>query len=101
MQEKLYVKNYGEKLIYEVKFKEYVIDQGVDIQGSYMLFNLELIAGIDYISEDSDCQGYVKADRFIEEVQSESIVVYVMRESLTESLLENGYTILDKLPTIY
>ena len=54
-------------------------------------YELELVAGWDYISEDSDLQGYVPADRFIDSVQLDHIVVYPLEETLQERIDSEGY----------
>lgn len=93
---KVFVVN-DDKLIYEVKF-----DRQLDSTDYCLAFNLTLVAGHDYINPDmSDDQGYVVADRFIADVQYTSISIYPLQESLGEVLLNEGYTLLEKLPTIH
>lgn len=88
---KFYVKN-EEKFIYEVKsFEAY---DGYNT----LHFNLELVAGWDYINPDmNDIQGYVPADRFVEDLQSETVIQYFMEESLKECMEANDYEVLEKL----
>lgn len=65
-------------------------------------YNLELIAGYDYIDPDnSDRQGYVTADNFIANVQTDIIIVYPLEQTLTEELKDNGYTVIKQLPVIH
>lgn len=88
---KFYVKN-EENFIYEVKsFEAY---DGYNT----LHFNLELVAGWDYINPDmNDIQGYVPADRFVEDLQSETVIQYFMEESLKECMEANDYEVLEKL----
>lgn len=61
-------------------------------------FNLELVAGWDYVNPDmNDVQGWCAADRFVEDVQSETVIVYMMNESVKESFEANDYTILENI----
>jgi hypothetical protein len=93
---KIYVKN-DDKMIYEVEYKRLV-----DSTQLCHLYSLTLIAGYDYINPDeNDVQGYVKADRFIDDVQYYNITVYPLDETLKDSLENEGYEIIDKLPRIY
>lgn len=91
----IYVKN-DEELIYEVvSFETY---DNTDT----IYLNLELVAGIDYINPDeSDIVNYVSADRFVEDIQNESVIQYLFKEGMIEALEENGYRIIEKLPKIY
>ena len=101
--DELYVKNES-KLIYKVTIGEnYYIRKNLDVNSNtYFTLDLSLIAGIDYINPDeNDLQGYVNADRFINDVQYESITIYPMNETIKDRLKEEGYTIISKLPTIY
>lgn len=92
---KLYVKN-DDNFIYEVSTFELNDDSNV------IYYDLNLVAGWDYIDPDtSDIQGYVKAERFIEDVQYERLLQYFFQESLMECVEENGYVVLDKLPEIH
>lgn len=91
----IFVKN-EEELIYQVTELEIYND----VESNYMQIKLKLIAGIDYITEDSSEQGYVKANRFIEDVQENIINCYFLEESIKESLLANDYNIIEKLPNI-
>lgn len=58
----------------------------------YFSVELKLVAGWDYL-DDSNSQGWVPADRFIDDVQYDSIVQYFTIESLTEALEEKGYKV--------
>ena len=94
-EKSLYVIN-DDRLIYKVN--EY------DVYDGYISlnYNLELVAGYDYINPDeNDIQGYVEAINFIEDVQLESVVQYFLEEGLKECLIDNGFEILDKLPKIH
>lgn len=88
---KFYVVN-EDKLVYKVgTFEAY---DGYDT----LHFNLELVAGWDYVNPDmNDIQGWCPADRFVEDVQSETLIHYMMEESLKESLEANDYTILENI----
>ena len=74
-----------DKLVYKVEMKEQQASE------MYYLLTLELVCGWDYVSEDSDIQGYVGAENFVEYVQYESITFYPMIESGLERLEEEGY----------
>lgn len=92
---KLYVESEN-KLIYEVQYK-YQLDSVEFCQ----MYDLVLVGGYDYINPDtSDLQGYVGADRFIDDVQLESVIVYI-DESLKGKLEDEGYWIVKKLPVIH
>lgn len=85
---KFYVYNTTEKLVYLVN--EYETYYGGNIH-----IHLELVAGWDYVNPDeNDIQGWVSADKFIEEVQTEIVQQYFLKEGMEEALTENGYTIL-------
>lgn len=89
---KLYVKN-NDNLIYVVdSFNCYD-------NHPYISVHLQLIAGWDYLNEDSDMQGWCHADRFIEDIQTDYINQYFLVESTKESLEENGYKVMDELPS--
>ena len=86
---KFYVYNTTEKLVYLVNEYE------VYYNSSALQIHLELVAGWDYVNPDeNDVQGWVSADKFIEEVQDEYINQYFLKEGMEEALEENGYTIL-------
>lgn len=63
-------------------------------------YSLEFIAGYDYISEDSDIQGYVKPENFTDACDVD-LIVFPLMESLGERLLSDEYTILTYKPTIH
>lgn len=89
---KFYVMDESGKLVYKVGEFE-VFDNYEAIQ-----IHLELVAGWDYVNPDeNDVQGWVGADNFVEDVQSEIIVQYFLVEGMKEALKENGYTILEKI----
>lgn len=83
-ENKLYVKN-TEGLVYEVKYYE-----GYDGYDS-LHFQLELICGWD---EDE----WKPADCFEDDVQTESVIQYFIKESLEECLEANEYEILEENP---
>lgn len=88
----IFVKN-DNALVYKV--------ESMEIYDGYnsLRLNLVLVCGWDYINPDeNDIQGWCKADRFIEDVQYEQEICYIMEESVTECLESNGYIILDKCP---
>ena len=89
---KFYVINEDAKLVYMVS--EYETYSGV----TYLGINLELVAGWDYVNPDyNDVQGWCPADRFVEDVQFESITQYFLKESMEEALEANDYTILEEI----
>lgn len=60
------------------------------------IYELELVAGYDYINPDeNDIQGFVDAESFTEDVQDEEFTVYPMHESLADRLKEEGFTVID------
>jgi len=80
-----------DKLIYEIV--SYTQLQSSDI---CFLYNLELVAGYDYINPDyNDIQGYVSKENFIEDIHFEQFTFYAMSESLTEALTDHGYKVID------
>lgn len=83
--------------IYEVSFSRIVLNEG----SRYIVYDLDLVCGRDYISEDSDMQGYVNKNNFEESVQDTILIQYIDTESLEECVKSNGYEIIHKLPTIY
>lgn len=85
---KFYVET-EEKLVYEVNNYEVY-------GGRTFHINLILVAGFDYINPDeSDVQGYVSAENFVEDVQDTFETWYIFAEGMEEALKANGYTILD------
>ena len=85
-----------EDYIYDVKSPTLL--SGNDLS---LLYDLELICGLDYIDTDcSDIQGWIGASNFSESVQLDSITV-LCDESLLERLKEEGYKRIDKLPCIH
>ena len=64
------------------------------MEDTCIMWNLELYCGWDYINPDeNNIQGYVPANRFIEEVQYDTVIQYFFEEGLKECLGENGYII--------
>ncbi|AIF72148.1 hypothetical protein LD11_gp272 [Bacillus phage Riley] len=60
------------------------------------LYNLELVAGYDYINPDySNVQGYVSKENFVENIHLEQITFYPMSETLAEALDDNGYKVIN------
>lgn len=89
LRDKIYVKN-EDNLIYCLEYFE-VYDKS-----NNFILNLNLVAGWDYINPDiSNEQGYVPANRFVEDVQLESITCYFLTEGINECLEDNGYEILN------
>lgn len=88
---KFYVVN-EDKLVYKVgSFEAY---DGYNT----LHYDLELVAGWDYMNPDmNDVQGWCPADMFIEDVQSETVIHYMIEESLKESLESDGYEILENI----
>lgn len=86
---KFYVVNEEEKLVYKVgEFETYG-------NTDFITWELELVAGVDYINPDeNDVQGYVPADRFTEDVQYEYVNQLFLVEGAKEVLEYHGYTIL-------
>ena len=80
-----------EKMIYKIESV-----RQLDSKEYGLLYNLELVAGYDYVNPDlSDAQGFVNADRFIDDVQLHSFTLYPMEENLGERLEEEGFKVID------
>lgn len=80
----LYVQN-DDKMVYSVEMK---VRQASEF---FYLLELTLIGGWDYITEESDRQGYVSNERFVEDVQYESFTFYPMFETIIDRLKEEGF----------
>lgn len=94
----LYVKNKDLNYIYKVEYK-----RDCDSTTLCQVYALTLICGYDYEDLDdkyNNKQCYVSANNFIDEVQYEEIIAYPLEETLKQSLIENGYETIDKLPII-
>ncbi|AEW47314.1 hypothetical protein BCB4_0081 [Bacillus phage B4] len=77
-----------DKLIYKVESY-----RQLDSSAIGFVFDLELVAGYDYIDIDySDMQGYVSKENFVEDIHLEQITFYPLTETLTEALADGGYT---------
>lgn len=89
---KFYVINEDEKLVYKVgSFETY---ENTD----FILVDLELVAGWDYInSDENDIQGWIASDRFAEDIQYESVNQYFLSEGMKEALEWHGYTVLEEI----
>ena len=88
---KFYVIN-DENLVYKVG--EYETYSNAD----FITFELELVAGLDYVDADmSDIQDWVSAENFVEDVQYEYINQLFLVEGLNEALEYHGYTILKEI----
>lgn len=86
---KFYVMNEDAKLVYKVaEFETYG-------DAEFITVELELVAGWDYVNPDeNDVQGWVGADRFVEDIQFEYVNQYFLVEGMKEALEANDYTIL-------
>lgn len=75
-----------DKLVYKVEMK---VQQESEM---YYHLNLELVCGWDYVNPDeSDVQGYVGAENFVDYIQYHSYTFYPMLESGLERLEEEGF----------
>ena len=74
-----------DKLVYEVELK---MEQPSEFYG---MLGLKLVCGWDYISEDSDRQGYVAPSNFVEDVQYDYVTFLPLYENIIERLEEEGY----------
>ena len=85
---KFYVIN-GENLVYKVgEFETYG-------NADFITFELELVAGLDYVNPDeSDIQDWVEAENFVEDVQYDYVNQLFLVEGAKEALEFHGYTIL-------
>lgn len=88
---KFYVIN-DENLVYKVgEFETYG-------NTDFITFELELVAGLDYVNPDeSDIQDWVEADNFVEDVQYDSVNQLFLVEGTKEALEYHGYTILKEI----
>lgn len=89
---KFYVIDADEKLVYKVgEFETYG-------NANFISVELELVAGWDYVDPDhNDVQGWVGADRFIEDIQYEYVTQYILEEGMKEAIKANGFTILEEI----
>lgn len=88
----LYVQN-EDKLVYKTESIE--MYDGYD----FLHINLELVAGWDYVNPDmNDIQCWCPASRFIEDIQTETVIQYFITESMKEALKAEDYEILDFIP---
>lgn len=72
------------------------VRQIADSTGLGFTYDLDLVAGYDYINTDeSNAQGFIPANNFIDEVQWDIINVYPIQESLGERLEEEGYKVIN------
>lgn len=63
---------------------------------SYLVWNLLPIAIYDYVDPDySDVQGWLQDTTGMRDIESESIVQYVISESFEDALAEFGYSFID------
>lgn len=61
---------------------------------------MELVACWDYKNPDeNDVQGWCPADHACEDVQDETVQCLIFKESIETALEENGYEIMDVLPS--
>lgn len=90
----LFVEN-SDHLIYELK------DIELKENGLAYLY-LDLVCGYDYVDPDnSNKQGYVDKNNFVEEVQHEIVSCDVIKESLKQAFNNDGYNVIKELPKIY
>lgn len=89
---KFYVVDETEKLVYKVgEFETYG-------NADFITVELELVAGWDYVNPDeNDIQGWVGADRFVEDIQYEYVNQLFLVEGMKEALDYHGYTVLEKI----
>lgn len=86
----LYVMN-EERFIYKVARVEELSYKSYGL--SYML---DLVAGYDYVNPDeSNAQGFVSAEAFVESVQWDCLTVFPLEETLGGRLKEEGYTVIN------
>ena len=89
---KFYVIDDEDRLVYKVA--TYETFDGC----TYLQINLELVAGWDYINPDeNDEQGWCPAEKFMEEVQSETVNQYFLKEGMEEALEAHDFTIMNAL----
>lgn len=92
---KIYMGNQNIYAINEDKLAYKVDSMEVYDNQNYISVELKLVAVWDYKDPDtSDLMGWVPADRFVEDLQYESVVQYFLEEGLIECLEENGYKVL-------
>lgn len=89
---KFYVMDEDEKLVYKVGEYETYYDYDA------LHIHLELVAGWDYVNPDeNDEQGWCPAERFVEDIQHETVAQYFLKEGMEEALEDNGYVIMKKI----
>lgn len=80
-----------DRLIYKL-----VEIEELDSNDLCMVVNLELIAGWDYINPDeSNAQGYVSAENFVDDVQLEQFTFLPESETLKDCYHENNFVRVD------
>lgn len=90
IQTNLHVIN-SDRMIYKVSSV-----RELDARVYSLVYSLDLVAGYDYVNPDeSDRQGFVSKENFVENVQWECLTVYPLNESLGDRLEEEGYKIID------
>lgn len=78
--------------VYVINEDKFVYEVGVKNHGDFeKLITLNLVYGWEYISEESDQQGFVSPDYFVEEVQYNDFAYYPLHESILERLKEEGF----------
>lgn len=87
---KVFVMN-NDRLIYKLTgFNQ------IDCEDIGFSFNLELVAGYEYINPDySDTQGYVTNEAFTEDVQWDTFTFYPLSESLEDAISDSGYEVIN------
>lgn len=88
----IYVQN-EDKLVYKT--------ESIEVYDRYdsLHINLTLVAGWDYVNPDmNNIHGWCPANRFVEDVQTETVIQYFIEESMKESLEANNYEVLNFIP---
>ena len=96
----MYIMNDDQDLIYEVRID--TRDIQIKDKNSYIVIKLDLVCGKDWVEVNSygGREGWIPPEWFTDEVQLENVVCYFFTESVEECLIDNGYTIVSKLPKI-
>ena len=81
-----------DSFIYEVSF-----DRELSSREHCLSYNVEMIAGYDYINPDeNDLQGYVTPDRFNHNGIS-ALTLFPLSETLTERLADEGLRVIENI----
>jgi hypothetical protein len=93
-----YYKNIHTNMIYKTDSIELFTDEE---NGHYLEINLELVAGYSIIEGTPNEFGWIKADNFPEDKQTDSTIQWLFEESADQAFKAIGYEKIEKLPKIH